>query len=315
MVKQISREKKIVVDELHRRALKNFVRRRTIIKGFDDLWQSDLAIMTNQKKENHGYTNILLVIDCFSKYLWTWPLKTKSAEEVTAAMEKILRKAHPRKPIHLQTDHGKEFYNSNFKNLMQKYKINHYSSFSTTKASIVERAVRSIKELLFKHFSLHGTFKWLDALPEITAFYNARKHRTINMAPKDVTKANEAKVLMNSYSFLKQVFPSKKFKVGDIVRVSKQKHLFAKGYTPNWSTELFKIRKVKLGNPSTFLLSDLKGADINGCFYAEEIQKTTQPDVYLIEKILKRKGSKYLVKWLGFDKEDSQSWINKSDLF
>ncbi len=69
MNQSISKEKKIVVKELHRIAFKNFPRRRTIIKGFDDLWQADLAIMANVKKYNRGYVNILLVIDCFSKYV------------------------------------------------------------------------------------------------------------------------------------------------------------------------------------------------------------------------------------------------------
>ncbi len=314
MNKPISKEKKKVVDELHRRALKNFPRRKTIIKGLDDLWQIDLAILADRKKVNRGYSNILLVIDCFSKYLWAAPLKTKNGEEVANAMESILRRAHPRKPTHLQSDHGKEFYNVRFKNLMEKYKINHYSSYSTKKASIIERAVRSIKELIFKHFSLHGTYSWIDVLPQVIAYYNARKHRTIKMAPKNVTRINEASILKNRFTFLKQVELPTKFKIGDIVRISKEKHVFSKGYTPNWSTELFRIRKVQLGKPTTYLLSDLNNIPINGCFYAEEIQKTAQPYVYLVEKVLKRKGDKFFVKWLGFENAGSRSWINKSDL-
>src|ERR1700712_2748800 len=149
-------------------------------------------------------------------------LKTKNGLEVAEAMEKILKNAHPRRPAHLQTDHGKEFYNSNFRNLMEKYKINHYSTFSTTKSSIIERAVRSLKEILHKKFSLNGSYNWIDILPEITAFYNARKHRTINMPLRNVTKANEARVLNSSYSFLKTATIPTKFSVGDIVRISKE---------------------------------------------------------------------------------------------
>ena len=266
MNKPISKEKKGIVDELYRRALKNFPRRKTIIKGLDDLWQADLAVMLNEKRYNRGYTNILLVIDCFSKYLWALPLKTKNGLEVAEAMEKILKNAHPRRPAHLQTDHGKEFYNSNFRNLMEKYKINHYSTFSTTKSSIIERAVRSLKEILHKKFSLNGSYNWIDILPEITAFYNARKHRTINMPLRNVTKANEARVLNSSYSFLKTATIPTKFSVGDIVRISKEKFLFEKGYSPRWSAELFKVIKIKPGSPSVFYLEDMNGVKIQGAF-------------------------------------------------
>ncbi|KAJ8911911.1 hypothetical protein NQ315_012325 [Exocentrus adspersus] len=84
-----------------------------------------------------------------------------------------------------------------------------------------------------------------------------------------------------------------KFKVGDIVRISKNKHVFAKVYTPNWTTKLFKIT-----NPITCLLEDMRGQQIQGAFYAEELQKTTNPDVYLVEKVLRRKGKKYTLNGL-----------------
>ncbi|KAJ8913146.1 hypothetical protein NQ315_006064 [Exocentrus adspersus] len=90
--------------------------------------------------------------------------------------------------------------------------------------------------------------------------------------------------------------------VGDIVRISKNEHVFAKGYTPNWTTELFEITTVKITNPITCLLEDMRGQPIQGAFYAEELQKTTNPDVYLVEKVLRRKGQKIYVKWFGLDK-------------
>lgn len=89
---------------------------------------------------------------------------------------------------------------------------------------------------------------------------------------------------------------------------------FYKGYTPNWTAEIFRVRKIQFGNPITYLLHDLDGEEIKGTFYEEELQLAKFPDLYLIEKELKKKGKKVFVKWLGFD-DTYNSWIDKSAIF
>ena len=79
-----------------------------------------------------------------------------------------------------------------------------------------------------------------------------------------------------------------KFKVGDHVRISKYKNIFAKGYAPNWSEEIFVIKKVKNTVPWTYVINDLNNEEIIGSFYEKELQKTNQKE-FRIEKILKRK--------------------------
>lgn len=306
-----TKEKIKLVNELHRPIRKNFKRRKTIIKGIDDLWQSDLGQMDMYASNNKNFKFILIVIDCFSKYLWAKPLKNKSGEEVTKAFNLILKE---RCPQNLQTDQGKEFFNSKFNELMQKYSINHYNTFSCKKAAIAERVIRTVKERLFKYFSLNGSYNWVDILPQIVSNYNNTKHRTINMKPIDVCKENEKKVLKFAFTHLKLATKPKKFSIGDIVRISKAKHVFDKGYTPNWTTELFKIVKVKITNPTTYILEDLNGRPISGAFYEDELQKTMQPDIYLVEKVLHKRGNKVFVKWLGFD-DSHNSYINKTDSF
>ena len=145
-------------------------------------------------------------------------------------------------------------------------------------------------------------------LEQVTNTYNNSKHRTIGMKPNDVNKNNEEMLLKSAYSHLK-IVGKQKFKVGDIVRISKSKHVFEKGYVPNWTTELFKVLKVQITNPTTYLLEDLQGHPISGGFYEYELQKTKQPDVFLIEKILRKKGKKMYVKWLGFDSSHN-SWVD-----
>ena len=103
-----------------------------------------------------------------------------------------------------------------------------------------------------------------------------------------------------------------KFKVGDHVRISKYKIIFAKGYNPNWSEEFFVVSNIKKTVPWTYVVSDLNGEEITGSFYEKELQKTNQKE-FRIEKVLKRKGDKLYVKWKGYDNRFN-SWINKKDL-
>lgn len=91
------------------------------------------------------------------------------------------------------------------------------------------------------------------------------------------------------------------------------KGVFTKGHLPNWSTEIFTIIKVNRTTPSTFILQDYTGSPIAGGFYTEEIRKTKLPDDYLVEKVIRTKGRRAFVRWLGFTDEHN-SWINKNDL-
>ena len=303
-------EKLQVVKEIHKAARKNFPRRHVILRGIDDLWQADLAEFRQYSRDNKGYKYILVVIDCFSKFLFTEPLKSKTGKEVADAMKKVLN--HGRIPKNFQTDFGKEFYNRQMKDLMDKHSINHYSSYTVKKASIAERVIRTLKNRLYENFSHRGKYKWVDVLPEITEKYNETVHRTIGIEPSRVTKKNEKNILHSLFDF--KISPKvSKLKVGDVVRISKYKNQFAKGYTPNWSTELFTVVKVNLTSPITYILEDMRHERILGSFYKEELQKAKYSDVYLMEKILRRKGNKMYVRWLGLDKSHDQ-WVDKSQV-
>jgi Integrase core domain len=300
--------KRQVVEEIHRPARINFKRRKVVIKSLFDLYQADLVDMQLYAKENAGYKYILVVINCFSKFVWAYPLKTKTGLEVTKAMEKVLIQQSPK---NLQTDAGLEFFNKDFKKLMTKYKINHYNVYSEKKASIVERVNRTLKNMMWKEFSLQGHYKWINLLSTIVENYNNKKHRTIKMKPRDVTKNHEKKLLDTVYNRIKISELNNKFKVGDFVRISKIRGVFDKKYQPNWSTEIFTVRKVQLTNPTTYLLKDENNQEILGGFYREQLQKVKFHDVYLVEKVLKRRGNKIYVKWLGFKKP---TWIHKSNI-
>ena len=102
------------------------------------------------------------------------------------------------------------------------------------------------------------------------------------------------------------------FKVGDHVRISKYKIIFAKGYISNWSEQIYVIKEVKNTASCTYIINDLNGEEIIEAFYKKELQKTIQEE-FRIEKVIKRKGDKLYVKWKGYD-NSFNSWIDKKDL-
>lgn len=306
--------KKLVIEELHRGARKSFPRRHYVMRGVNDTFQADLVEMIPWSNQNNGYRYILMVIDVFSKLAWAKELKNKTGEEVSKAMSSIFEKNSNNTPRNLHTDQGKEFYNQSFQRLMKKYEINHYSTYSKLKASIVERFNRTILHQLWRQFNLQGSHKWLNHLQPIIKRYNSTVHHTIKMRPIDVNVQNQDHLLHTVYKQNQTINVNKKckFKVNEYVRISKFKSLFEKGYTPNWSTEIFRIVRVLPTEPVTYRLVDLNDEEIKGCFYENELLKTTLTDIYLIEKVIRKKGKKLFVKWLGFDDSHS-SWIDTKD--
>ena len=146
---------------------------------------------------------------------------------------------------------------------------------------------------------------YFDVLDDIVNKYNNTVHKTIKMKPIDV--------ISDFYAEYNEDFNEKEsiFKVGDRVKISKYKNVFATGYTQNWS-EVFVVKKIKNKVPWTYVISDLNGEKIDGTFYEKELQKTDQQE-FRIEKLIKRNGDKLYVKWKGYD-NSFNSWINKKDL-
>ena len=147
---------------------------------------------------------------------------------------------------------------------------------------------------------------YIDKLDDIVKEYNNKYHTSIKMKPADVKD--------NTYINVKKETNDKspRFKVGDHVRISKYKNIFAEGYMPNWSEEIFVIKKIKNTVPWTDVINDLNGEEIIGTFYEKELQGTNQQE-YRIEKIIKKKGDKLYVKWKGYN-NSFNSWIDKKDI-
>ena len=147
---------------------------------------------------------------------------------------------------------------------------------------------------------------YFNVLDDIVNKYNNTVHGTIKTKPIDVTS--------DFYVEYNEDFNKKnpKFKVGDHVRISKSKNIFAKGYTPNWSEEVFVVSKIKNTVPWTYVINELNGEEIFGSFYEKELQKTNQ-EKFGVDKIINRKGDRLYVKWKGYDNSFNSS-ISKKDI-
>ena len=149
-----------------------------------------------------------------------------------------------------------------------------YSTYNEEKSVVAERFIRTLKNKIFKHMTAISKNVYFDVLDDIVNKYNNTAHRTIKMKRIDVTDDCYAEYSEHSME-LHSDKKTPKFKVGDNVRISKYKIIFAKGYTPNWSEEVFVINKIKNTVPWTYAISDLNGEEITGIFYEKELQKTS----------------------------------------
>ena len=181
-----------------------------------------------------------------------------------------------------------------------------YSTFNEGKSVVAERFIRTLKNKIFKRMTAISKNIYFDVLDDIVNKYNNTVHRTIKMKPIEVTD--------NSFAEYNREFNKKgpKFKVGDHVRISKYKNVFAIGYVRNWSEEVLIVNKIKNTVPWTYAISDLNGEQIIGSFYEKELQKTNQKE-FRIEKVRKRKGDQLYVKWKVYN-SSLNSWINKKDI-
>ena len=254
-------------------------------------------------KFNKGFRFLLCVIDIFSKYAWVIPLKDKKGVSIVNAFQRILKESN-RKPNKIWLDKGSEFYNISFKKWLKDNDIEIHSTSNEGKSVIAERFIRTLKNKIYKYMTSISKNGYIDKLDDIVRKYNNTYHTSIKMKPVDVKD--------NTYVDFKKEVNDKdpKFKVGDHVRTSKYKNIFAKGYRLE---EIFIIKKIKNAVPWTYVINDLNGEEIIGTFYEIELQNTDQIE-FRIEKALKRKGDKLYVKWKGYD-NSFNSWIDKKTLY
>ena len=256
----------ILADEFHKPVIKKFNKRKVYSQFKDNISGVDLADMQSLSRKNKGIKYLLCVIDLYSKYAFVIPLKDKKRISIVNAFDKIIKQSE-RKPNKIWVDQGSEFYNNNLKKWLSDNNIIMYLTYNEGKSVVAERFIRTLKNKFYKHMTATGKNVYYDVLDDIVNKYNNTKHNTIKMKPIDVK--NNKRVYIDEHNE-----KDSRFKVGDRVRISKFKNIFAKGYTPNWSTEIFIVDKINDTVPYAYNFKDLNDEEIIGSFYDRELQKT-----------------------------------------
>ena len=231
-----------VTHSLHKPRRKKFKRRRIITHYPYQIVQMDLMDLPQISGSNSNYKYVLFCIKCFSKKVWLRKLKTKTGVETAEAIKSIIiDMSWP--PQSVIFDEGLEFYNKHVSLLFAQYSIHSYSIRTSTKAGAAERAIRTIKSRIWKYFTEYRTKRWVDILEDTQNNYNNTYHRIIKLTPNEVTWSNRKKVFKTMFPEIKDRIKCK-LREGNKVRVAIYKDIFKKGYTQNWSQEIYTIVKV-----------------------------------------------------------------------
>lgn len=309
-----------LVYTLHKPVIRKFKRNPIISEQPKWNMQADLVDVTSLAKLNNNYKYILTCVDVFSKKAYAQAIKDKSQTEVTEGMKKILNNCVPEE---LMTDRGLEFSNRSFRSLMKRYNINHYfTKNQEVKCANIERFNRTLKEKMFHYFTLKGKRRYIDVLQELIDSYNNSFHRSIKMTPNQVNDSNTKEVFKNLYGFNSKreylmKMKSPKLTIDDSVRKNYKKNVHDRGYYPNWTDSIYKIYKSMPGlNQPYYVLKNESGEIDARRYYPNEIQ-IVKPNLYRIEKILKKRKfrgkEQFFVKWLNHG-ESQNSWIDSTDL-
>ena len=225
-----TKNNKILAEELHKPVIKEFDKRKVYSQFRDNIWGVDLADTQSLSKKIKVF-NLLCALDLFIKYAFVVPLKDKKGISIVNAFNKIIKQSN-RKPNKIWVDQGGEFYNRVLKKWLSDNDIIIYSTFNEGKSVVAERSIRTLKNKLYEHMTATGKNVYYDVLNDVVNEYNNTKHNTIKMKPKDV-KNDTAE--LSTIAHNKRVYIDEhnkkgaRYNVGDTVRISKLKNIFAKG--------------------------------------------------------------------------------------
>lgn len=289
--------------------------------------QADLIDVSDWREHNGGTRYLLVLIDIFTKFLWVYPLKNKSARSMVTALRSWLGEVGT-PPTQMVTDRGLEFTAAPVQALLNSHNIEWRASNGTLKACIAERVNKTLQVLVFKHMTENQAKNYVDALPELVRTYNTRGHRTLEgMTPAEADRPdNEARVqaiFHERYEKLGRTRGLRKlrFRVGDMVRVkidpkkiSKDRRAYAWQFNPQY------YRVVRINRTLAVPMYHLRALDdgeyIEGGFYGAELQRV-DGNVFLIERVVARRvrngRREILVKWMYWS-ERWNEWIPEASV-
>lgn len=303
----------------------HFPRARTVPSGYMTHVQADLADMQPLAEHNSGNRYILVAIDSLSRQLFVEPLKSKDAKHIVPAFKKMFKRM-PTRPWRLFTDQGKEFTNQQLRQLLDKLDIQKATAYSPfIKAAQAERAIRNLKQRLYRYFSHKQTRKWTDILQSIVNGINDSPSRALNgRMPSEVNFENAQEIWEDLYGDYMQKRKGKqkkaKFKENDYVMMAKDKSIFDKGFLPNYGDEILEIDAVKRRpGPIRYRVRDEQGEEFLESYYQPELigVRKDEETSYRIEDVYETRKRKdgteeHLVSFIGYP--NRREWIHQSQL-
>lgn len=266
----------------HKQTRTRFKRRKILCRGPFYQFQADLMFMLQFAKYNDGMKYLLVVIDCFTRFLSVVPMKNKTGQECLRAIKKAFLEMKGN-PLKFQTDGGTEFYNEYVQKFLKSINTIHFSTQQhDIKAAIAERVIRTLRIKMHKIMMRKRTLRYITWLPQLVKSYNSRKHTAFKkkFAPNEINQSNRNEVFDLLYGeYLKKAKFKFKFKLGDIVMLALDKRTNILGkMTQTYKEDLFEIIDQIYDIPPTYKLKFLSnGTVVKGKFYAEQLQKV-HPD-------------------------------------
>ncbi|KAL3069918.1 hypothetical protein niasHS_015653 [Heterodera schachtii] len=276
----------------------NFPRSRTTAAGFMTDCQVDLADFQALSRHNSGNRYLMVVIDVLSKRIFVTPLRTKKSDDMVEGFKRVFS-TMPMKPHRIFSDKGTEFRNQQLKKLFDEEEVEKYeSTHSEKKAALAERAIRQIKNRVYRYFAQTKTLKWVDVIDQIVDGINKSPSRVHGMRPIDVNFKNSQKIWEKMFgedqhrALFGKHRKRARFVPGQTVRMSIAKAQFEKGYIPNYGDEILEIDAVK-GHmkPMRYKIRDAKGEKFKGFFYPEELTPVRRDaeTTYRIERVFRKR--------------------------
>jgi hypothetical protein len=241
--------------------------------------QADLIDMQKLSAWNNGVKYILVMIDCFTKKAAVAGLKNKTMDTTLNAVDHILTSTLSPLTNSIVFDEGTEFNNAKMNQYLISHNIKSFNPKGEHKAAFAERFNRTLQSLIYQYMTHYNTNKYIDVLQKLVATYNNRFHRSIKMTPNQAENSKNHHLVRQAmelkYGNILQHKKSPELSKGDIVRVKMWKHPFSRGYTHQFTKELFKVIDIntKMPIPMYTIQSFIEPDPIRGSFYAQELQK------------------------------------------
>ncbi len=300
-------------------AVRRFLRRRVISRGYMDVIDGDVAFFVKLSEENDDIKYWAVFICIFSRQCWVYPMKDKTADTMLNIVKQFLKDSPIQMSV-LRVDYGSEYANSKIREYLESREIYLQFARNPPKSNYAERLISTLKNRLYKFMYANQTNRYIDHLPQIIQAYNESYHSGIKTSPASIGKHNEVQLFIQQYVPKTPRKTPVKFglKVGDLVRLVYPKETFARGFYQKFSEAIFIIKQRFPTHPPTYKIKDQKGLDVGSVFYQPElslVRGSLDTIEFKVEKIVKKRTRKTkkgpvkeaLVKWLGYD-DSYNSW-------